>query len=215
MASEGPRSAGTGVDDDSIGTTTWSTPENITIHDSSRASLSGSGSGWSDTTVKIVKSDASIGTENKGTSTIMPGTPTYIIYGGAADLWTESWSDTDINDIDFGVVISCTEVAGSSTVSHYLKGTNFGFSIPGGATIDGIKAEIEQQNASSRGTAIGLVDHIRITVYYTEAAGGTNMQINIGDVWKEVALMKINIGDVWKDVASAKINIGDVWKDIF
>lgn len=45
--------------------------------------------------------------------------------------------------------------------------------------------------------------------------GGTNMQINISDVWKEISAMQINIGDVWKPIASAKINIGDVWKTIF
>ena len=54
-----------------------------------------------------------------------------------------------------------------------------------------------------------------IYAVWEEAAGGTNMQINIGDAWKEVPAMKINIGDVWKDVASAKINIGDAWKTIF
>lgn len=44
---------------------------------------------------------------------------------------------------------------------------------------------------------------------------GTNMQINIGDTWKDVSSMKINIGDVWKDVAGAWINIGDSWKLIY
>lgn len=44
---------------------------------------------------------------------------------------------------------------------------------------------------------------------------GTNLQLNISDVWKDVPAMKINIGDVWKDVASIKLNIGDVWKDVF
>ena len=44
---------------------------------------------------------------------------------------------------------------------------------------------------------------------------GTSMQINIGDVWKEVPAMQINIGDVWKAVAGAQINIGDAWKTIF
>ena len=48
-----------------------------------------------------------------------------------------------------------------------------------------------------------------------EAAGGTNIQINIGDAWKSVNAMKINIGDVWKDVAGAQVNIGDAWKTIF
>jgi hypothetical protein len=47
------------------------------------------------------------------------------------------------------------------------------------------------------------------------AAAGKNMQINVGDVWKDVADVKINVGDVWKDVVSVKINIGDSWKTIF
>ena len=46
-------------------------------------------------------------------------------------------------------------------------------------------------------------------------ASGTNMQINIGDVWKTVTGLQINIGDVWKTVTNAQINIGDVWKTIF
>jgi len=47
------------------------------------------------------------------------------------------------------------------------------------------------------------------------AATGTNMQINIGDVWKEVAGAQINIGDVWKTVEGIQINIGDTWKSVF
>ena len=57
--------------------------------------------------------------------------------------------------------------------------------------------------------------HAIYAVYEEAPAGGTNMQVNIGDVWKEVPLMKINIGDAWKDVAGAQINIGDAWKTIF
>lgn len=42
-----------------------------------------------------------------------------------------------------------------------------------------------------------------------------NMQVNIGDVWKEVTDLQVNVGDVWKSVTAAQINIGDVWKTIF
>ena len=59
------------------------------------------------------------------------------------------------------------------------------------------------------------VDHIQITVYYTEGAAGTNMQVNIGDAWKEISAIKINIGDDWKAVEGAQINIGDTWETIF
>ena len=42
----------------------------------------------------------------------------------------------------------------------------------------------------------------------------TGLQINIGDVWKEVPAMQINIGDAWKAVAGIQLNIGDVWKTV-
>jgi len=50
---------------------------------------------------------------------------------------------------------------------------------------------------------------------YTPAVAGTNMQINIGDAWKDVSEIKINIGDVWKDVSNIWINIGDAWKVVY
>lgn len=60
-------------------------------------------------------------------------------------------------------------------------------------------------------------DNTTVSIYctYSAAAAGTNMQMNIGDTWKEIASAKINIGDAWKAVASARINIGDSWKTIF
>ena len=50
---------------------------------------------------------------------------------------------------------------------------------------------------------------------YTAAPSGTNMQVNVGDAWKDVASMQVNIGDTWKAVAGAQVNIGDTWKTIF
>lgn len=52
-------------------------------------------------------------------------------------------------------------------------------------------------------------------VYEIEEPTGTNLQINIGDVWKEVPTVQINIGDAWKEVTGMQINIGDSWKTIF
>jgi len=82
-----------------------------------------------------------------------------------------------------------------------INATNFGVSIA--ATYGGVLS-----------TAYARVDHIRITVYYTEAVG-TNMKINIGDVMKDVSGLKINVGDSWKVVTKIQINIGDVWKTVF
>lgn len=85
--------------------------------------------------VYIVKADGTIGTINKAnTSTFIglsdePG----ITYGSSSDLWGESWTYSDINDPDFGIVIT-----------PYCDGCAF---------------------------TIFYIDHIRITVYYTESGG--------------------------------------------
>lgn len=52
-------------------------------------------------------------------------------------------------------------------------------------------------------------------VYASGGGGGTNIKINIGDVFKDVTAIKLNVGDVWKDVTHAQVNIGDTWKTIF
>ena len=66
------------------------------------------------------------------------------------------------------------------------------------------------------GTSDSFYDNILVAIYAVESyvAEGFNIQINIGDVWKEVAGIQINIGDAWKEVTAAQINIGDAWKAI-
>lgn len=178
MASEGPRSGGTFANDATVGTVDWSGPSNASASDNSYAT-SGSGTDpagittkylkatnfgfsipggatidgilvevegkhvsatGSDTTsgVKLVKADGTFGIGNK-TGGSWTTTDTYRSFGGASDLWSNSWTPADINDADFGVGISRTlfrEDAATQTVSS--------------------------------------IDHIRITVYYTEAGGGPN-----------------------------------------
>jgi hypothetical protein len=98
--------------------------------------------------IYIIKSDATLGTENKADTTnywINTGCTIdnpYTSYGANNDLWSESWSDTDINDSDFGIAISA-DVKFSGEI----------------------------------GSAEGKIDHIRITVYYTEGGGGAAEEI--------------------------------------
>lgn len=75
----------------------------------------------------------------------------------------------------------------------------------------GIVLQADPSGAGQR----ARVNYIKITVYYTESSTGTNMQVNIGDTWKEVPAVQINIGDTWKEVVSIKQNIGDTWKEVF
>lgn len=81
-----------------------------------------------------------------------------------------------------------------------INASNFGVSISARMSITGEQA--------------AYIDHVRITVYYTEVAL-TNMKINIGDTFKDVDEIKINIGDSWKTVSGIWINIGDAWKKVF
>lgn len=61
----------------------------------------------SDNRVSIVKADNTIGTTNKSKAPAeWETTATVSSYGGAADLWGETWTSSDINDVDFGFVIS-------------------------------------------------------------------------------------------------------------
>jgi len=46
-------------------------------------------------------------------------------------------------------------------------------------------------------------------------AAGTNMQVNVDDVLKEVSAIKVNVDDVEKSVTAGKINKDDAWKTIF
>lgn len=54
-----------------------------------------------------------------------------------------------------------------------------------------------------------------IYALYTAPPLSTNLQVNIGDVWKDVTGIQINIGDVWKTVTKVEVNIGDVWKTVY
>lgn len=59
-----------------------------------------------DENVRLVLSNGSIGSENKAKTTTNWGSIEYIAYGGSSDLWSETLSASDINDTDFGLVLS-------------------------------------------------------------------------------------------------------------
>jgi hypothetical protein len=58
--------------------------------------------------IKIVKSNGSIGATNRATGAGIPAPEASVSYGGSSDLWGETWSVSDINDSDFGIVFSGT-----------------------------------------------------------------------------------------------------------
>lgn len=77
-----------------------------------------SGTAVIESTIKIVKSTGAFGSTNKSTGATLPASDTYITYGGAADTWGETWTDTDINSANFGVGFSARETSGTISTAQ-------------------------------------------------------------------------------------------------
>jgi len=76
-----------------------------------------------DNIVSIVKSNGTIGAVNKAdTVDEWPLTDTYKSYGSLSDLWGETWTSSDINNSNFGVVLSGTglDCGGTGSITQYV-----------------------------------------------------------------------------------------------
>lgn len=169
MASQGPNSAGTGANqspgpgNDALGA--WTTPGNLVSSNDSYAQSGSSGSSHIDLGAKLVIGGSITG-DNKAVGTDIPSADTYLSYGSSSDLWGTTPTAAQVNGSDFGLAFAVTSTGGSG--SNWLLATNFGFTIPDGSTIDGIIAEVECKDPDNQTN----VDHVRITVHYTEGGGG-------------------------------------------
>lgn len=75
-----------------------------------------------DNEVKVIKGGVR-GTENKAAAGEWPTTFTDRTYGGSADLWSESWTYSDINASDFGVAFAAYSVLGGEMQVDYISCT--------------------------------------------------------------------------------------------
>ena len=178
MANTAATSPGTMANDATVGTVAWVNPDNAKVSDNvyTTTTMDYHGEIY-EYAIKIVKSNGTIGTTNKSTGAWLSDTEGYHTYGSLSNLWGESWTPADINSANFGMVFAHEDTY-VSEISNYLKATNFNFSIPTGATINGIKAEVETSSISDgpfSDTDYFRVDHIRITIYYTD---GVSNQAN-------------------------------------
>ncbi len=115
--------------------------------------------------------------DNKATGNVT-SVNTYYNFGGASQLWGLTPDDTDINGADFGVRIKFVGTGhGLNSTTYSLDLTDFDFTIPAGATIDGIQVDIKGKYVYAGFEGIVHIDHVRITVTYTEAAAAGNSQM--------------------------------------
>lgn len=126
--------------------------------------------------VKIVKSDGSIGSENKASA----GAWNIInakFWGSSTDLWSETWSAEDINDVDFGFVFSIDSQSTSG---------------------------ITTMNANHMAIYVSYTEAVDMNMQINISNSWKSvptMKINIGNVWKNVVSVKQNVGNVWKNVS--------------
>lgn len=156
MATAGPNYSSTVTNDASAGSVAWTNPTNAQGNQTTVYALADmTNSGSVENTIKLVKG-GTISGNNKSTGASIPSTLTTVNYGGTSDLWGLTFTVTDVNASNFGVVF-LVENPVAATVSNYLNAQNFGFSVPTGSTINGITCSITQQEASSsfaKGTQI-------------------------------------------------------------
>jgi len=75
----------------------------------------------SDSEVKIVNEYGTVGTTNRPAGGYWPSTDLYISHGiGTTDLWGETWTPSNINDVDFGMVISAALINFGGSVTAYI-----------------------------------------------------------------------------------------------
>lgn len=121
--------------------------------------------------VKLLVGSAAVGAEQAtGTEFVNGDNP--ITYGGASSTFGASPTAAQVNAAGFGIVIAVQLGLGTEQ-SDYLAIPFPGFSIPVGATIDGIEFDIVYlYNAGSQSIQV-YSDTSTCTVYYTEASGIT------------------------------------------
>lgn len=141
---------GTLADDATIGTIAWTGATDAASSNNVYASAAMSGTTSfvvEDEDIKLVKGGV-IGGNNNSADADWTTTDAYVAFGGATDLWGQTWKATDINATTFGFVAACRRVANGSPISHYLKATNFGFALPSSSKIVGIEASFERAYAN-------------------------------------------------------------------
>jgi len=148
MGSQGPLYAGTVADDATIGTLAWNSPTNAQgTANGTYATRVQVGASWKQNSVKLVKA-GSVSGADKSTGAVLPIALTWVSFGNSTDLWSNTLAPADVNLSTFGFAFSASNGKATPAFTHYLKATNFGFTIGLKAVITGVVAEIDMVTQS-------------------------------------------------------------------
>ncbi len=180
-----PHSAGAGVSSSAFFTEPWANPNRVTDADDSWASATGT------------STTATVTAHNTGFKL-----PT------AADddsaVGTTSWST--VNGIL--AVGGNQAVDGSAGNSHYLEATDFGFSVPVGATITGVFVQISRFQGGSHTTTEVADNHVKLIK--GGVVSGTDKATDVAWPISQQAATYGGNGDLWGlALTSADVNASD------
>ncbi len=188
-----------------------------------RRNASGTGSGATlgavqDNLVKLVKAGSVVGSDQSNL-VHWPVDFTGIAYGDASDLWGTTWTPAQINDADFGGAISAdmnaegearidavrvrvnytvTSSTSFRSNTHYLKASDFGFTIPDEAVVTGIQAEVERHASDNSGDDFVRDNQVRLTDGTSNSALRTGTSVTAdGPGWDTTDALVTYGGDRW------------------
>ncbi len=152
---------------------TWTSPGNADASDNVYASIAG----WTTALFSEVKLliDSAVSGDNKSSGASLMTTDTYYDFGGAADKWGTNPTVAQVNSGNFGFVVKFTDGVQNS---QYLT-AKFNFTIPGTATVDGFSTRVEASLSGGKSSAL-RVDHMEMTVHYTEAGSTYTITASAG-----------------------------------
>jgi hypothetical protein len=149
----------------------WTNINNVLLNDSNYATdgfLAGVDS-FGYKYVRLVKGGSIVGT-NIGDNAFagVGGAGDPATYGGSSQLFGQTLTPADVNDPTFGVAIAWGTTPAGADKTDYIKVTNFGFSVPSTAIINGIELQCSASHYAGGGGTAGLqVNYIQVRVYYT------------------------------------------------
>lgn len=132
-----------------------------------------------DTSVRLIKGGVIGGNDKADASTDYPTTDTYKSYGGASDLWGQSWTPADLNSSNFGVAFATQNVSGNSnTISvDHIKVTIAYDSPPSFDPIanQNVNEDAGQQNISITNVSPGPESEAGQTVSFSATSNNTSL----------------------------------------
>lgn len=145
------------------------------------------GGGFSSATTIYAVKGGTIGSTNKGTG-VLVATLTEYTAGGASDLWGDTWTYSDINDSNFGFVLSISAINDGGQVDsfeaniHYILGFTYDESVTNAITTGQTTSAIKTMNEAHAGAAVaGYTINVTLDQYPAVTNALTGLGFSVVD----------------------------------